>query len=87
MMAVPRASAATIGVKFIPEHRRGSIGMELQARMYQLIAEGLQVLEHASLVRTEWHANAGGLSYVATRLGRAALEQDAVDHVLSGGSL
>jgi hypothetical protein len=29
----------------------------------------------------------GALDYAVTRLGRAALERDAVEHILGGGSL
>jgi hypothetical protein len=87
MLAVPRTTTAAIAVKFIPAHRPRSIGMELQVRLDQLLAEGLQILEHACLVRAEWHANSGSLCYVATRLGRAALERDAIDRILGGGSL
>ena len=46
----------------------------------QLIAEGLQVLEHASLVRVSWR---GGMDdYTATRRGRAAVAQDEVERIL-----
>ena len=59
---------------------------DLYSRFAELVREGLQVLEHASLV-------CGPISgshydyYTPTRLGRAALERGAVDHCLGGGSL
>jgi hypothetical protein len=87
MLAVPRTTVTTIAVGFIPPHRPRSIGMDLQSRLTQVLAEGIQLLEHACLVRAETHANAGSLAYVATRLGRAALERDAVDRILAGGEL
>ena len=50
-----------------------------------LIAEGLQALEHASLIRVSWRG--GFEDYHATRLGRAAVEQNAVGRVLDGERL
>ena len=59
---------------------------ELFQRFTELVCEGLQVLEHASLVRGPV-ATMGGDGYALTRLGRAALEQGAVDRIIAGGSL
>jgi hypothetical protein len=59
---------------------------DLFSRFAELVREGLQVLEHASLI-------CGPVSgshhdyYAPTRLGRAALERGVVDHYLGGGSL
>jgi hypothetical protein len=58
----------------------------LYQRFAELVGEGLQVLEHASLVRGPV-ATMGGDGYAITRLGRAALEQGAVDRIIAGGSL
>ena len=54
-----------------------------------LVAEGVQVLEHASLVRlkTNYDGQYFNAGYVSTRLGHAALLQNAVDKILAGGSL
>lgn len=54
-----------------------------------LVAEGVQTLEHASLVRlkTKYDGQFFNAGYVATRLGHAALQQNAVDKALAGGSL
>jgi hypothetical protein len=54
-----------------------------------LVAEGVQRLEHASLVRLKTNYNGGyfNAGYAATRLGREALERNAVDQVLAGGTL
>jgi len=62
---------------------------EQDPRMRDLVGEGVQVLEQARLVRLEaWQ---GGqfyhVGYVPTRLGRAAVEQNAVERILAGGSL
>ena len=64
----------------------GELDGDLYSRFAELVREGLQVLEHASLI-------CGPISgshydyYTPTRLGRAALERGAVDHCLGGGSL
>jgi hypothetical protein len=59
---------------------------ELYQRFSELVGEGLQVLEHASLVRYPVESS-GVYCYGATRLGRAALEQGAVERVIAGGGL
>ena len=64
----------------------GALDGDLYSRFAELVREGLQVLEHASLI-------CGPVSgshydyYTPTRLGRAALERGAVDDYLAGGSL
>jgi hypothetical protein len=54
-----------------------------------LVAEGVQVLEHAALVcqKTDFQGQVFNAGYITTRLGRTALERNAVDRVLSGGAL
>jgi hypothetical protein len=72
------------------EFQRGlSDAAEADVRMRELIGEGIQVLEQARLVRLEgWQqGNRYQVGYVLTRLGRAALQQDAVERILDGGSL
>jgi hypothetical protein len=46
------------------------------------IAEGLQTLEHAALLRAQNHS--GILNYALTRSGAAALEQHTVERILDG---
>ena len=56
----------------------------------QVVAEGVQALEHACTVRPVFHLDPGtnyNLDWTATRLGRSALAQNAVARVLGGGSL
>jgi hypothetical protein len=60
---------------------------DARVRLKELVAEGVQALEHASLIRTQYHYNADSLWYTANRLGRSALERNAVDRILGGGSL
>ena len=45
-----------------------------------LVAEALQALEHASLVRVTWHS--GNQHYIATRRGRRAVAQGMVERYL-----
>jgi hypothetical protein len=53
----------------------------------QVIAEGVQVLEHASLVRFSFWGGAGsGPLYAVTRFGQQTLAQNTVDRVLKGAS-
>lgn len=55
---------------------------KLRDRIAKLIAEGLQELEHASLVRFQMHTAMGYLDWTATRHGRAALERGELDNIL-----
>jgi hypothetical protein len=58
-------------------------------RLQDLVREGLQALEKASLVqpKTTNQGEATMVGYVTTRLERDALERNAVDRVLAGGTL
>jgi hypothetical protein len=57
--------------------------------LQDLLAEGMQTLEHASLVvlTEQWDGTTTHQAYKATRLGRAALQQNAVERVVGGGAL
>ena len=55
---------------------------KLREQIAKLVAEGLQELEHASLVRCQMHTGMGNLDWAATRRGRAALERGEVQSVL-----
>lgn len=60
---------------------------KLQERALRLVAEALQGLEHASLVRAQLHnPPQGGHDYVITRRGRAALDRGQVADVLNSAS-
>lgn len=57
---------------------------KLQERITGLVAEGLQQLEHASLVRAQIHDPAQrGTDYALTRLGRVAVERGEVESTLA----
>jgi hypothetical protein len=53
-------------------------------QLTRLVAEGLQQLEHASLVRCQMHTAMGYFDWAATRYGRAALQRGDVQAVLHG---
>ena len=71
--------------RFAPDTSHRDV--KLLSRFYELVGEGLQVLEHASLVRGPVQSTGGPDGYAITRLGRAALERGAVDRIIAGGSL
>ena len=54
-------------------------------RLQRLVAEGVQALEHASLIRAQMHIAMGGFDYTPTRLGRTVLAAGAVAGVVDGG--
>jgi hypothetical protein len=54
----------------------------LRLRLQRVVAEGVQVLEHAGLVRTQMHTSQGGLDYVLTRRGRTAIGNGTVEQIL-----
>ena len=63
-------------------------GVRLEQGAYQglndLIGEGVQVLERAGLVQSTVWGGKGGLYFVATRLGKTALERNTVDQAIGG---
>ena len=71
----------------------GSFGIDDDALrgMYDVVCEGVQVLEHAGLVRVIMsNEPRGSILYswaVPTRLGRAALDRHSVDSVIAGGGV
>jgi hypothetical protein len=56
---------------------------KLLERIRRLVAEGLQELEHASLIRVQMHTSLGSLDYATTRRGRAALDAGQVERILA----
>jgi hypothetical protein len=58
-------------------------------QLQDLVGEGLQTLEKATLIqqKTSFTGVATSVGYVTTRLGRDALAQNGVDRVLAGGTL
>jgi hypothetical protein len=56
-------------------------------RLQRLVAEGVQALEHAALVRAQLHTAMNSLDYTPTRLGRKVLAAGAVARVVEGDGL
>lgn len=54
-------------------------------RLQRLVAEGVQALEQAGLIRPQSHIAIEGLDYTPTRLGRKVLAAGAVAEVAGGG--
>ncbi len=73
---------AEIALAFAPGGTTRGADDQLRLRLYKVIAEGLQILEHACLIRAQMHTAMNGFDYAITRLGRAALERGEVDRVL-----
>lgn len=74
---------------FVPDfnwgwEEQGPDDRNLREQIVKLVAEGLQVLEHASLVRCQIHHAMGTFDWAATRYGRAVLEQGQVQAVVQG---
>jgi hypothetical protein len=80
-------TAGDISMRFVPD--RGFAfpvptpdDVQLREQVSRLVAEGLQELEHASLVRCQMHTSMGTFDWTATRRGRAALQSGAVEHIM-----
>lgn len=58
--------------------------LKLSEQLTKLVAEGLQQLEHASLVRCQIHREMSRFDWAATRYGRAALQRGDVQAILHG---
>jgi hypothetical protein len=54
-------------------------------RLQRLVAEGVQALEQAALIRAQMHTAMNSLDYTPTRLGRKVLAAGAVAEVIGGG--
>lgn len=79
---VDRVTVGDVAREFAPALRGRNVTPEQALRCNQLIAEGVQLLEHAGLLRAEFASSGvGALSYVATRRGRAAVQQGTVSEL------
>lgn len=54
----------------------------LREQLARVVAEGLQVLEHAGLIRPQMHTSSGSIDFACTRKGRAALAAGNVESLL-----
>lgn len=78
------ATVAGIAVAMAPEGSVKGADERTRLRLQRLVAEAVQVLEHAELIRSQVHAGIESLDYTPTRLGRTVLAAGAVAEVLSG---
>jgi hypothetical protein len=90
---VPDGGGATspmIAGQFNPVQSTFGIDDAASIQLHMIVKDGLQILEHACLVRVDLDVNGSGnylMTWSATRLGQAALTRDAVARVLAGGAL
>jgi hypothetical protein len=79
------ATVEGIATVMAPDGSTRAVDDPTRLRLQRLVAEGVQALEHAALVRPQMHAATGGLDYTPTRLGRKVLAAGAVAEVVEGG--
>ena len=68
-----------------PEGSTRAVDDRTRLRLQRLVAEAVQELEHASLLRAQIHTAMGGFDYTPTRLGRTVLAAGVVAEVVGGG--
>jgi hypothetical protein len=81
------AGATVIGIAaaIAPGGSTKAADERTRLRLQRLVAEGVQALEHAALIRPQGHTGIGSLDYTPTRLGRKVLAAGAVAEVVGGG--
>jgi hypothetical protein len=79
------ATVEGIATTMAPDGSTRSVDDRTRLRLQRLVAEAVQALEHASLVRAQMHTAMGELDYTPTRLGRKVLAAGAVAEVVGGG--
>ena len=79
------ATVEMITTEMAPEGSTKAGDDRTRLRLQRLVAEAVQELEHASLLRAQMHASMGGFDYTPTRLGRTVLAAGAVAEVVGGG--
>ena len=80
------AGATVVGIAAEMAPRGSTKGADgrTRLRLQRLIAEGVQALEQAALIRPQMHTAMNGLDYTPTRLGRKVLAAGAVAEVVGG---
>jgi hypothetical protein len=78
------ATVAAIAAALMPEGSPRGADERTRLRLQRLVAEAVQALEGAALVRPQVHAATEGFDYTPTRLGRKVLAADAVAAVVGG---
>jgi hypothetical protein len=79
------ATVEMITTAMAPDGSTKAVDERTRLRFQRLVAEGVQALEHASLVRAQMHTAMGEFDYTSTRLGRKVLAAGAVAEVVGGG--
>jgi hypothetical protein len=78
------ATVGAIASAMAPDGTARWVDDRTRLRLERLVAEGVQTLEHASLIRAQMHDGTDGLDYTPTRLGRTVLAAGAVAEVVGG---
>jgi hypothetical protein len=79
------ATVAGIAAEMAPGGSTRGADERDKVRLQRLVAEGVQALEHAALIRPQMHTAMNSLDYTPTRLGRKVLAAGAVAEVVGGG--
>jgi hypothetical protein len=79
------ATVEGITTAMAPDGSTRAVDDRTRLRLQRLIAEGVQGLEHAGLVRAQMHTAMGAFDYTPTRFGRTVLAAGAVAEVVGGG--
>ena len=79
------ATVEMIATAMAPDGSTRAVDDRARLRLRRLVAEAMQALEHASLIRAQMHSAMGGFDYTPTRLGRTVLAAGAVAEVVGGG--
>ena len=78
------ATVTAIATAMAPEGSAHGADERTWLRLQRLVAEAVQLLEHAELIRAQMHAAMNSLDYTPTRLGRTVLAAGAVAEVAGG---
>jgi hypothetical protein len=81
------ATVAGIAAAMAPGGSTRGADERTRLRLERLVAEGVQALEQAALIRPQMHTAMNSLDYTATRLGRKVLAAGAVAEVVAGGPI
>ncbi|HEY1523406.1 MAG TPA: hypothetical protein VGF70_10380 [Solirubrobacteraceae bacterium] len=73
-----------MALEFAPGGNTKGADDATRLRLQKVVAEGIQALEHAGLIRTQMHTAMNSFDYGLTRRGRAALASGEVGRALSG---
>lgn len=82
-------AGATIGgitPDLAPGGNTKGIDDKTRLRLYRLVAEALQALEHASLIRAQLHTEMNSLDYTPTRHGRKVLASGGVEGAVAAST-